>query len=76
MHMRKSYARDSVAARTGRDVDELLRELYVDRRLNFTEIGRSLGVSRETARQWILDAKLEREGVPVLVDDARSAVPA
>lgn len=76
MHMRKSYARDLVAERTGRDVDELLKELYVQQRLNFTEIGKSLGVSRETARQWILDAKLERPDLPVLVRDERSAVPA
>ncbi len=58
--MRKSHARESVAARTGRDVDELLRELYVDRGYNFVEIGKALGVSRELVRQWIETAGLER----------------
>jgi transposase-like protein len=58
--MRKSHARDSVAARTGRDVDELLKELYVEKGYNFIEIGKALGVSRELVRQWVNDAGLQR----------------
>lgn len=61
--MRKSHARDAVAARTGRDVDELLKELYVDKGYNFVEIGRALGVSRELVRQWVELAELKRPPV-------------
>ena len=58
--MRKSHARESVTARTGRDVDELLRELYVEKGYNFVEIGKALGVSRELVRQWVEAAGLQR----------------
>lgn len=70
MHMRKSSAtptRKMVTAVTGRDVDELLRELYVEKRLNKSEIARSLSVSRETVRLWLLEAAIERDDIPPLV---------
>ncbi len=51
--MSKSHARDAVTLRTGRNVDELLRELYVDKGYSFVQIGKALGVSRELVRQWI-----------------------
>lgn len=63
-HMRKSHARDAVAARTGREVDDLLRELYVDRGYNFSEIAEALGVSRELVRQWIETAGLRDQRPP------------
>lgn len=58
--MRKSHARDAVSLRTGREVDELLRDLYVDKGYSFVEIGRALGVSRELIRQWVDAAGLKR----------------
>lgn len=66
-HMRKSHARDAVQLRTGRDVDELLRELYVERGYNFVEIGKALGVSRELVRQWVDQAGLKRPTATDLV---------
>lgn len=62
-HMSKSHARDAVQLRTGRDVDELLRELYVERGYNFVQIGKALGVSRELVRKWVDAAGLERPPV-------------
>lgn len=53
-----------VKASTGRDPAELLRELYVDRRYNKSEIARSLNVSRETVRIWLLEAGIERDDAP------------
>lgn len=48
----KSYAEQVVRGRTGRDVDEHLRELYVDRRFTDWEIAAILGVSRQTVTNW------------------------
>jgi len=62
--MRKSHARDAVQLRTGREVDELLRELYVDKGYSFVEIGKALGVSRELVRQWVVAAGLRDERPP------------
>jgi DNA-directed RNA polymerase sigma subunit (sigma70/sigma32) len=58
--MRNTPTRKVVQLSTGRDVDELLRELYVDQNRTLEEIGKALGVSRETVRQWILDAGIKR----------------
>lgn len=62
-----SPSRKLVQVSTGRDVDELLRELYVEKRLNKSEIARSLSVSRETVRLWLLEAGIERDDIPPLV---------
>lgn len=64
--MRKTYAKEAVQARIGRDVDDFLREMYVDRRYNLTEISKALGVSRETVRQWLLDNGVTRDDRPGL----------
>lgn len=63
-HMRKSHARDAVRLRTGREVDDLLRELYVERGYTFVEIGQALGVSRELVRKWVDDAGMRDERPP------------
>lgn len=66
--MSKSHARDAVSLRNGgRDVDDLLRELYVDRGYNFVQIGKALGVSRELVRKWVDQAGLERPPATELV---------
>lgn len=48
----KSTAQRLVQARTGRDLGDHLRELYVERRLTDREIAQLLGVARSTVRQW------------------------
>ncbi len=51
--MRKTLAQTLVQRHTGRDIEELLRELYVDRRHSQQEIGDFLGISRGTVQQWL-----------------------
>lgn len=48
----KSYVEQVVRRRTGREVDEHLRELYIDRRFTDIEIAELLGVSRQTVTKW------------------------
>ena len=69
--MRKTYSKQAVEARTGRPIDELLRDLYVERGYSFVQIGKAVGVSRELIRQWVNEAGLERPSVQVaLREDA------
>jgi len=63
-HMRKTFSVQAVEARTGRTLEDILRELYVERGYNHTEIGKALGVSRELVRQWINEAGLRDQRPP------------
>lgn len=49
---RKTFAEQVVSTRTGRDVEEHLRELYVDRRFTDQEIADLFGVARQTVAMW------------------------
>jgi transposase len=49
----KSYAERLVHERTGRDVPDLLRDLYVERRYSQQEIADHLGVSRGAIVGWL-----------------------
>jgi DNA-binding XRE family transcriptional regulator len=51
----KSRAEQVVAIRTGRDVPEFLRELYVDQGLSQQEVAERLGVHRLTVVGWMRD---------------------
>ena len=62
----KGYAKELVRTRTGRDVEALLRELYVDKRHSQQEIADALQVSRSTVNEWLREYGITR--------DARSAV--
>lgn len=53
-------------ARLGRPMDEILRELYVDRGLTLEQVGAELGITKGAASRW-----LERFGI-----DARRTGPA
>lgn len=48
----KTTVQKLVQQRTGRDLGEHLRELYVDRRLTDREIAQALGVHRMTIVEW------------------------
>jgi hypothetical protein len=48
----RTFAQELVAERTGRDPEELIRELYVEKRLSDREIGEALGVDRGTVQLW------------------------
>lgn len=49
---------------TGREVDELLRELYVDRRHSQEEIAKALGVSRGAIVSWLTEYGISRDDRP------------
>lgn len=57
----KSYAQELVRKSTGRDVEELLRELYVDKRHSQEAIAKSLGVSRGSIVAWLAEYGISRE---------------
>lgn len=51
----KSRAEQVVQARHGREVPELIRELYVDQGLSQEEVAEQLGVHRSTLVHWMRD---------------------
>jgi hypothetical protein len=55
-----THAQELVTLRTGRPVDELLRERYVDERKPLVEIAQELGVSRNTISMWLREFGIER----------------
>lgn len=61
---RKSYAKETVRDRTGREVVDLLRDLYIARRHSQQEIADALGVSRELVKQWLAEYGISREDRP------------
>ncbi len=66
-----TFHKSVVTERTGRDLEGLLRELYVDKRYTFDEIGEALGVSRETVRKWALEFGITRAArLPIVFGDA------
>jgi hypothetical protein len=62
----KDYAREAVFARTGRDVPELLRELYIGRRHTQEEIADALEVSRGVVRDWLVEFDIHRKDRPAV----------
>ena len=70
---RTAHAKKVVRLSTGREVDELLRELYVDQRRTQEEIATALGVSRDTIVRWLAEygiSRDDREPLEPLVDVA------
>lgn len=58
----KSRVEQEVSLRNGgRDVPELVRELYVDRRFSDREIAEALGVHRVTITNWRQDWGISRD---------------
>jgi len=66
MTERKNHAKVSVQARTGRQVDELLRELYVEKRHTQQEIADAIGVHRRTVEAWLLEYGITRDARPAV----------
>lgn len=62
----KSHAQLLVEERTGRDLEELLRELYVQRRHSQGEIATALGVSRPAVSLWLREHGITREERPAV----------
>lgn len=65
----KSREEQAVEARFGRDITDILRDLYHERRLNQAQMAQELGVSRSTVVEW-----MQRRGIPTGYN--RAEVPA
>lgn len=63
---RKSYAEALVTLRTGREVPDLLRELYIERRHTQQEIAGALGVSRMAVSAWLQKYGIRRDDRPAV----------
>lgn len=59
-----THAQELVTLRTGRAVPDLLRELYVERRLSQDTIAGELGISRMTVAMWLREYGINREDRP------------
>lgn len=57
----RTYLQLLVAERTGRDPEELVRELYVEKRLTDREIGEALHIERATVQLWRQQWGIDRE---------------
>lgn len=60
----RTYLQQLVAERTGRDPEELIRELYVEKRLGDREIGKALLIERATVQLWRQQWGISREDRP------------
>lgn len=63
---RKSYTKDLVRERTGQDIPELLRTLYVQERRTQQEIADALGVSRWLIVAWMTEYGISRADRPAV----------
>lgn len=63
---RKSHAQLRVQERTGRELPDLLRELYVDKRHSQEEIAQALNVHRMTVGEWLKDFGISRDDRPAV----------
>lgn len=63
---RKSHAQLLVEERTGRQLDELLRDLYISRRHTQEEIAEALKVSRPTVKNWLAELGISRDERPAV----------
>lgn len=61
-----THAQELVTLRTGRPVDELLRDLYVTRRLSQADIASELGLSRMTVAMWLREYGITRDERPAV----------
>jgi arginine repressor len=67
----KSHAQLLVQERTERDLEELLRELYVEKRHSQQEIAAALTakgvkVSRSAVKEWLADFGITRDDRPAV----------
>ena len=62
----KSRAEQVVEGRTGRELPDLLRELYVEKRYTQQEIADAIGVHRITVLGWLRDFDITRDDRPVV----------
>jgi DNA invertase Pin-like site-specific DNA recombinase len=62
----KNWAKEMVRRTTGREVPDLLRELYVDKRHSQGEIADALGIHRMTVSLWLREFGISRDDRPAV----------
>ena len=60
----KSHAQQLVETREDAELPDLLRELFVARRMSKVAIAERLGVSRATVQRWIDDLGIDPRKLP------------
>jgi hypothetical protein len=63
---RKSYTKELVRGRTGQDIPDLLRTLYIHERRTQQEIADALGVSRWLVTVWLTEYGISRADRPAI----------
>lgn len=66
----ESPAKKLVRLSTGRDVEQVLREWYIEQRRTQQEMADALGVSRDTIVRWLAEygiSRDDRDPLPPLV---------
>lgn len=63
-HRGKSHAKELVRRTTGREPEDVLRELYVERRHSQEEIADALGIHRMTVGLWLREYGISRDDRP------------
>jgi transposase len=64
MVVKTSATKELVALRTGREVEPLLRELYLDRGYSDRQIADAIGVDRVTVTKWRREYGIRAEDRP------------
>lgn len=72
---RKSATQRAVQARIGRDLAEVLRELYVEKRWTDQEISVELDVARSTVRTWRGEFGIDRSARRAALTPATQEAP-
>lgn len=60
MQPKRTHAQELVELKWGRDLPEILHDLYVTQGKTQEQIAAQLGVTRITARQWLIDFEIKR----------------
>lgn len=55
-----THAQELVTLRTGRQVADLLHEMYVERRMSQADIAEELGIGRMTVAMWLREHSITR----------------
>jgi DNA-binding XRE family transcriptional regulator len=56
----RTHAQSLVTLRTGRPVEEVLRDLYIDHGLSQADIAAELGITRMTVAMWLREFGIEK----------------